>query len=86
MYMGATVKFNFGPKFKYPPKEITYRPMSEAVPPPEQSDTNTTDANLNTASPTPDSMDTDKPSSTILKDSSLVESTGLNDTSNPMSI
>jgi len=31
LYKNATVTFNYGPKFKYPPKDIDYRPMSEFV-------------------------------------------------------
>lgn len=29
LYMGGTVKFNFGPQFKFPPKDIKYKPISE---------------------------------------------------------
>jgi len=29
LYMGATVKFNFGPTFKYPPKDISYKPYCD---------------------------------------------------------
>ena len=31
LYMGARVKFNFGPDFKYPPKDLEYQPVSDAV-------------------------------------------------------
>jgi Set1/Ash2 histone methyltransferase complex subunit ASH2 len=31
LYGGASVKFNFGPKFKYPPKDKEYRPFNELV-------------------------------------------------------
>uniref|UniRef100_A0A8B9M8M5 Set1/Ash2 histone methyltransferase complex subunit ASH2 n=2 Tax=Neoaves TaxID=3078114 RepID=A0A8B9M8M5_9AVES len=29
LYKGCTVSINFGPYFKYPPRDITYRPMSD---------------------------------------------------------
>uniref|UniRef100_A0A8C3FN63 Set1/Ash2 histone methyltransferase complex subunit ASH2 n=1 Tax=Chrysemys picta bellii TaxID=8478 RepID=A0A8C3FN63_CHRPI len=29
LYKGCTVSVNFGPYFKYPPRDITYRPMSD---------------------------------------------------------
>ncbi|OXB62742.1 hypothetical protein ASZ78_010809 [Callipepla squamata] len=29
LYKGCTVSINFGPYFKYPPREISYRPMSD---------------------------------------------------------
>eukprot|EP00039_Didymoeca_costata_P024667 m.11077 g.11077 ORF g.11077 m.11077 type:complete len:339 (-) comp4370_c0_seq1:3-1019(-) len=31
LYMGACVKLNFGPKFEFPPKDVEFQPMSEAV-------------------------------------------------------
>jgi Set1/Ash2 histone methyltransferase complex subunit ASH2 len=31
VYMGAKVKLNFGPDFKYPPKDIEYKPVSDMV-------------------------------------------------------
>ncbi|XP_048248232.1 set1/Ash2 histone methyltransferase complex subunit ASH2-like isoform X1 [Haliotis rufescens] len=31
IFKNATVKVNFGPKFKYPPKDIKFRPVSEAA-------------------------------------------------------
>lgn len=31
LYKNATVTFNYGPKFKYPPKDVKYRPMSDIV-------------------------------------------------------
>jgi hypothetical protein len=33
--MGGTVKFNFGPNFKYPPSNLKYSPMCMALPPSE---------------------------------------------------
>ncbi|PRP88597.1 hypothetical protein PROFUN_03008 [Planoprotostelium fungivorum] len=33
-YMGAIVRFNFGPEFKFPPSDVTYRPACEIPPPP----------------------------------------------------
>eukprot|EP01119_Soliformovum_irregulare_P022789 TRINITY_DN7858_c0_g1_i1.p1 TRINITY_DN7858_c0_g1~~TRINITY_DN7858_c0_g1_i1.p1 ORF type:complete len:532 (-),score=115.22 TRINITY_DN7858_c0_g1_i1:15-1610(-) len=35
LYMGGTVKFNFGPNFTYAPKEIQFNPLSAAQPPTE---------------------------------------------------
>mmetsp|Transcript_25193 Transcript_25193/g.35296 ORF Transcript_25193/g.35296 Transcript_25193/m.35296 type:complete len:591 (+) Transcript_25193:74-1846(+) len=29
LYMGGMVKFNFGPNFKFPPKDMKYRPISD---------------------------------------------------------
>ncbi|PNI67857.1 ASH2L isoform 1, partial [Pan troglodytes] len=29
LYKSCTVSINFGPCFKYPPKDLTYRPMSD---------------------------------------------------------
>jgi len=31
MYMGGLLKFNFGPKFEYPPANIEYRPICDVV-------------------------------------------------------
>ena len=31
LYKNSTVTFNYGPKFKYPPKELKYKPMSAFV-------------------------------------------------------
>lgn len=30
-YMGAKVQVNFGPDLAYPPTDVTFRPMSDAV-------------------------------------------------------
>jgi hypothetical protein len=30
-YMGAKVKFNFGPDFKHPPKDLVYKPVSDVI-------------------------------------------------------
>jgi len=47
LYGGAQVRFNFGPSFRYPPKDKKFTPCSNLVPPPELQenippDTNTT--------------------------------------------
>lgn len=31
LYKNATVTFNFGPSFRYPPKDLTYQPLSDRV-------------------------------------------------------